>query len=286
LARIIAMSGNGRYVIITPYYQEPPAMLERCIGSVRRQSVPTEHVVIADGFPQAWIDQAGVRHIKLDRSHGDFGDTPRGVGALLAIAEEYDAIGLLDADNWLETDHVEACLAAARSLPMPCDYVIAQRTLRRPDESIMPIAEEDGHVDTSSFFFLPGAFSVIPLWAMCPKVLSPICDRYFYKVISRRPLVAARVNRPTVNYHCLWISCYEALGETPPPGAKPNVDTGPIADWLMAQNGRAIEIVARLSGLPFSDLMQIAGMPTQNGRNSPCPCGSGLRFKHCHGALA
>jgi preprotein translocase subunit SecA len=22
------------------------------------------------------------------------------------------------------------------------------------------------------------------------------------------------------------------------------------------------------------------------GRNEPCPCGSGRKFKHCHGALA
>jgi preprotein translocase subunit SecA len=22
------------------------------------------------------------------------------------------------------------------------------------------------------------------------------------------------------------------------------------------------------------------------GRNEPCPCGSGKKFKHCHGALA
>ena len=26
--------------------------------------------------------------------------------------------------------------------------------------------------------------------------------------------------------------------------------------------------------------------PPSASRNSPCPCGSGLRYKHCHGKLA
>jgi preprotein translocase subunit SecA len=28
------------------------------------------------------------------------------------------------------------------------------------------------------------------------------------------------------------------------------------------------------------------GMAQRVGRNEPCPCGSGKKFKHCHGALA
>ncbi|MDH5539087.1 MAG: SEC-C metal-binding domain-containing protein, partial [Rhizobacter sp.] len=30
--------------------------------------------------------------------------------------------------------------------------------------------------------------------------------------------------------------------------------------------------------------MQVAQMP-KVGRNEPCPCGSGKKFKHCHGRL-
>jgi glycosyltransferase involved in cell wall biosynthesis len=149
------MSDNARYAIVTPYYKEDKPLIERCISSVRRQTFPTDHFVVADGFPQAWIDDARVRHLKLDRAHGDFGNTPRGVGALIAIAEEYSGIGLLDADNWLENHHVEACLAAARAKGMPCDYVIAQRAFRRPDTTIMPVRDEQTiNVDTNCFFFL------------------------------------------------------------------------------------------------------------------------------------
>lgn len=279
---------NPRYAIITPYYKEDRSLLERCIDSVRSQSVPTDHFLVADGFPQPWIDEATVRHVKLDRSHGDFGNTPRGIGALIAISEEYSGIGLLDADNWLDTDHVEACLAAARVSADPCDYVIAQRTYRRPDETIMPLPDEPDHVDTNCFFFLRGAFNFIPHWAMMPKNLAPLCDRYFYAALRRQPFAHTRVARPTVNYHCLWASLYQAIGETPPPEAKPNINGAPIQQWLRSLNRRDIEIAGRLTGMPL-----VAGpaphAPSHAGkvaRNAHCPCGSGKRFKHCHGALA
>jgi hypothetical protein len=73
-----------KYAIVTPYYKEDAGLLRRCIASVKAQSVPTDHFMVADGYAQPWIDETGVRHVKLDRSHGDFGNTPRGLGGLLA----------------------------------------------------------------------------------------------------------------------------------------------------------------------------------------------------------
>ena len=96
-----------RYVFITPYYKETRAVLEQCIASVRSQSVRADHILIADGFPQDWIDQINVRHVRLDRAHADWGNTPRCIGALMAAAEGYDGIAFLDADCWLEQDHLE-----------------------------------------------------------------------------------------------------------------------------------------------------------------------------------
>ena len=79
----------SRWVIVTPYYKEERPLLSRCISSVSNQSVRTDHIVVADGHPQSWIDMEPVRHLKLDRSHGDYGNTPRGIGVLLAISEGY-----------------------------------------------------------------------------------------------------------------------------------------------------------------------------------------------------
>jgi glycosyltransferase involved in cell wall biosynthesis len=191
---------QDRYAIVTPYYREDRSLLQRCINSVKSQSVKSDHFLIADGHPQSWIDHEQIRHIKLDRPHGDYGNTPRGIGALVAIAEEYDGIGFLDGDNWLDNDHIEACLEAASKTPggtAQCDYVVAQMRLRRPDETVMPLEVQSEHVDTSCFFFLRGSFSIIPHWALMPKVFSVIGDRIFYQMLKGRPFRSAYVQRPT-----------------------------------------------------------------------------------------
>jgi tetratricopeptide (TPR) repeat protein len=40
----------SRYAIVTPYFRETRDKLERCFGSVRRQTVAVDHIVVADGF--------------------------------------------------------------------------------------------------------------------------------------------------------------------------------------------------------------------------------------------
>jgi glycosyltransferase involved in cell wall biosynthesis len=241
-----------RYAIVTPYFREERELIERCLTSVRQQTIKADHIIVADGFSQDWLDDAHCRHIKLDRAHGDFGNTPRGIGAMLAISEGYAGIGFLDADNWLEAEHVEACVAASLSAGDECDFVIAKRTFRRLDGTIMPVSEERGHVDTNCFFFLRGAFSLLPRWALMPKELSPLGDRYFFAMIAREQFTSATVLRPTVNYQCLWKSFYEALGETAPPNAKPNVDRRKVDEWVGSLEPRELDILRRLTGLPFT----------------------------------
>src|SRR5262249_43084985 len=148
------MPSHKRYAMITPYHKESRHLLQRAINSVKNQTVPTDHFLIADGFAQEWIDGEGVRHVKIDREHGYGGRTPRGVGALIAIAEEYDGIGMLDADNWLDSDHVQTCIEAADSYDggaNQCDYVIAQWRLRRARETIKSLAAGHTHRATCRF---------------------------------------------------------------------------------------------------------------------------------------
>jgi glycosyltransferase involved in cell wall biosynthesis len=240
-----------KYAIITPYFHEDKGLIERCLASVARQTIAADHIVVADGCPQDWLDDTPCRHIKLDRPHGDFGNTPRGIGAMLAASEGYAGIGFLDADNWLEEDHIEACVAASRTAGDECDFVIAKRTFRRPDETIMPLPEEPGHVDTNCFFFLRGSFGMLPQWALMPKELSAIGDRYFLAMIGKSQLKSATVPRPTVNYQCLWRSYYDALGETAPANAKPNIDRRTAEEWVAQLAPRELEILRRLTGLSF-----------------------------------
>jgi len=241
---------KARYAAITPYHKEDRHVLERCITSVRQQTIKTDHFLISDGFPQDWIDSAVLRHIKLGVEHGDYGNTPRGIGGLLAAAQGYDGIFFLDADNWLEPSHVQACLTAASSqfeTALECDLVIAQRLFRRPDESIMPVQEEVGHVDTNCLFFLPGAYNLLSIWVTMPKLMASLGDRFFYQVVASRGLKISQCGLATVNYSCLWEIFYRQLGEAPPPGAKASiyVDMKAIVNRM---SSRELEIAKRLSG--------------------------------------
>jgi hypothetical protein len=240
---------TSRPIVITPYYKEDASMLTRCMDSVRKQTVATTHLLVADGHPQDWIDSQPVRHLRLDRSHGDFGNTPRGVAAILAASEGFAPIMMLDADNWLEPQHVEVCLRAAGP---ETDYVVARSLLRRPDESIIPIPGQppSEHVDTSCFAFFPGSYHALATWALMPQQMSPLGDRIFWSALRARGLSGVAVDQPaTVNYHCIWEVFYRALGEQPPPGAKVSIDSTPMYQWWQSLTPREREIATRRAGV-------------------------------------
>jgi hypothetical protein len=238
-----------RTLIVTPYYKEPRAKLERCLASVTSQTHPADHMFVADGHPVDWIDAAGVRHLRLDRAHNDFGNTPRCVGMMIGIAEQYDAISLLDADNWYEADHVERCWEAASN---DCDYVVAQRRFCRPDGSIMPLDDEpiNQHVDTSCFFFLEGSFAALPLWGTMPREVSPLCDRIFYAAVQARRLRQAMVSgHATVNFEVTVRGFFEKLGEKPPPQAKDPPNFLAIQTWINELDDDALKRASSRAGV-------------------------------------
>lgn len=244
------MDKNLRVAAITPYYNESRHLLQRCIDSVRNQTVNSDHFLIADGIGQDWIDQEVKRHIRLGKRHGDFGNTPRGLGALLAASEGYEAIFYLDADNWIQPDHVQSCIQSAiREFGdwKDCDYVIAKRLFKRPDETTILINDQNGHVDTNCYLFFPGTFDLISIWVNQPKYLSSLGDRFFYQMLKAKQLNVAANDRPTVNYHCMWASIYRSVGESPPPGAKENINDD-YQKFIKNLSRRELEILFRLTG--------------------------------------
>jgi glycosyltransferase involved in cell wall biosynthesis len=243
------MVERARYAIVTPYFKEAKWLLDRCIQSVREQTMRADHIIVADGFPQDWIDGERVRHIKLDLNHSDYGNTPRTIGSLLAISAGYEGIGFLDADNWLEPNHVASCTEASER-NAACDYVIARRNLCRPDGSVINIQEPpvQSFVDTNCFFMLPGSYHAIPHFGLMPRELSPICDRLFSAALKAKNLNAEVVAEKTVNYHCLWSYVYKVVGETPPPDAKGGIEYKGIKRWLDAQDERGMTVLARRTG--------------------------------------
>jgi predicted O-linked N-acetylglucosamine transferase (SPINDLY family) len=251
--------GGPRVAVVTPYYKERRAWLERCIESVKAQDYPVTHYMVADGFAQDWIDGAGVEHLKLGRGHADYGNTPRALGAQLAVSEGFDAICFLDADNWYAPDHVTRCLEAADSSEEAVDYVVARRNFVRDDGSVIPLAYDedaaaarDGHIDTNCYFLLRGAFHTIPRWNLMPKPLAIVCDRVYRIVLESEKLKRAITDSATVNYLCTWKGPYLAIGETPPAFAKSHVDPTSYMRWWQSLNHTDKRFVERLLGAQIS----------------------------------
>jgi hypothetical protein len=91
-----------------------PELLERCHKSVRLQTLPSEHVLVADGFPRAELDSWPARHIRLPTPSRNFGDTPRRIAGDAAIEAGFDAVAYLDADNWCPR-HIESLRLPSRA---------------------------------------------------------------------------------------------------------------------------------------------------------------------------
>jgi glycosyltransferase involved in cell wall biosynthesis len=242
-----------RIAVVTPYWQEPPAVLARCIASVAAQSVTADHLMIADGAPQDWLDGQAVRHIRLDRNHGDFGNVARSVGALLAAGEGYDAIAFLDADNRIDTDHVARCLAAAQApagdtVPQRrTDVVIARRRFELPDGTPVSAPDDSGLVDTNCLFLLPGAYPVISRWALIPPALAAIGDRLFHAALINSDCRMVAADTASVTYVSRWAWHYEWLGRAIPADAR-QLDFAAIGSWLSGLTPVERDLVDHLVG--------------------------------------
>ena len=280
------MTNAERFAIVTPYYRETRETLERCIENVKGQSVATDHFVVSDGHPQNWLDGAGVRHLRLDLAHKDFGNTPRGIGAMLAVSEGYQAIGFLDADNWYERDHVEQCCTAATTISgPPADLIVAKRHFVLPDGTVTDLIDEPNHIDTNCYWLLEGAFHLIHYWLTMVPQISPLCDRVFYRVAIENGLVMRHTKSATVNYVGNYQLIFRAVGRVAPPDAKPAINQRPIFEWILSLDQRQQRLVNKRCG--FDVLAwgrELYGATLQRSRNSLCHCGSGRRYKHCHGA--
>ena len=225
---------NLRVAVVTPYYSESLDVLQRCHESVKAQNYSCSHILVADGNPNSAVSGWPVEHITLPRAHADNGNTPRAIGSLMAMNQNYDAIAYLDADNWFHSTHIAAMVGLHRKTgALVCT---ASRNLHRLDGSLMgaDLHESDGetHVDTSCLFITKGAFEILPLWAMMPRALAPICDRVFWQAIRGRGFSRAHLKDPTVAFSTQYKVHYENLSEEPPPHTKSNAEsTGKAFQW-------------------------------------------------------
>jgi hypothetical protein len=210
-----------KVAVITPYYKTPDEWLLECHQSVKAQTHPCTHVLIADGYPQAVVDTLDAQHLCLPVNIGDYGDTPRGLGSVLAISQGFDAIAYLDADNWYSPEHIATMVALHEK--SGAAVITAARNLHRLDGTLLGCCREtngENFVDTSCYFLTRVAFPVVPVWWMMESWMHAIDDRVVLTRIRQAGLTQAHSPLPTVAYRTAFKFHYERFGETPPPGTK------------------------------------------------------------------
>ena len=228
-----------KVAVVTPYYKESRDILLRCVRSVRKQTYPVQHIMVSDGYPQ---DVRKVTHIRIPPS-ADTGNTPRGVGVLVALAQGADAIALLDADCWMEPRHIQNMVEVMKDQNVP--VVTCPRRLWNPDtgKAFAVDEESEGNVwnDTNCFLIRSDVAHLFQGWMFGKKNESLIQDRIFWQRIKESGVRIARMDTPSVNYDTTIAAHYLAHKEPMCANAKVIMNEG---------NGWVIK--------PYADMPQLS----------------------------
>ena len=239
--------------VITPYFKESLSKLRRCHESVINQGPNVRHFMIADGFPQVELNQWKLMHIGLPQAHSDNGNTPRGIGGMIAFAQGFDAVAYLDADNWFAREHI-ASMRQTQHLT-GASVVCSWRTIVLPDGTLVngldPEDQRKTHVDTSCYMITREAAFLASLWAKMPQKLGPICDRIFLRSALEAETMISWTHKPTVFFETNYLLHYRMAHKTPetpvhdiPPNFRRNID--PVDFY--ERTGKTITLVKRQPG--------------------------------------
>ncbi len=226
-AAAVHISGSEpmKVAVVTPYYGTREDWLVRCHESVREQTYPCTHLLVADGAASEVANDFECLHLELTRNIGDYGDTPRALGSIYAAGLKFDAVAYLDADNWFEPWHIQSLVDLhARTGAAVCT---SGRTLFGTDGTCLGVDEEvDGErfVDTSCLFLTREAFDVFPVWSSMSAQLHAIDDRVVWAEIIDRALSRAHTGMPSAAYRTAFAFHYERMGFPIPDDAKTGSD--------------------------------------------------------------
>ena len=217
-----------KVAVVTPYYREDRKTLWRCIKSVAEQTHDdVVHILVADGYPQNWINDTTIHHIALPNV-GNFGDTPRAIGAAYAAGIEADAIIFLDADCWMPHYHIANMVKCANK---GAGIVTCPRNIWLDGEEMGICSESNGiHFnDTNCYLITKPYFHVCSAWAFKNQKDAIVGDRVFWQTVLRSGANIVRA-ASAVNYQSDYAHHYQMFGRTPPDGSKVLAD-GKVLRW-------------------------------------------------------
>jgi hypothetical protein len=240
-----------KIAVVTPYHVPNDAQLRQCRQSVLEQTYPCTHIPVADGHPSPIFAEAPrTLHVVLPQSSGDYGNTPRAVGAMLADAYGFDAVAFLDDDNWFEPDHLDIMAATQRETGAP--LVACFRRFRHLDGSDLEMTEavEDNmtHVDANCWLICRPAFPLLGGWRV-PKSISYIADRIFFQRAVRERYRIGFTQKRTVNYRTKNPLHYAAGQVAAPAGAYDREELNRLYAGVLNRSARA-EIVDAIGFVP------------------------------------
>lgn len=210
-----------RIAVVTPYYKEDLHELWLAHQSVIGQNAAVTHIMVADGHPNSAVATWSCQHLILPNSHQDAGNFARGAGALHAFQGGAECVCFLDADNWLEPNHVSSLFEVI--LRESSDIGVSRRTLRRLDGTVLdPLDQEsDGQrfADTGTVMLRRSAIDIAVLWTTLPRELGGAGDQIIWGAVNSRGFKITRTGLPTLNYKTKWAVHYRGRGEEPPSGA-------------------------------------------------------------------
>ena len=216
-----------KVAIISAYHGETLETIQRCHDSVLSQTHKADHILIGDGKSHDTIDDWDCQHVRLPQAHRDYGDTPRAIGTVMAYTQGYDALCWVDADNWLEPDHVARAVEASHGR-----VVTIPRFLRWPNGDPIDVCTESDGVafNDTNCYFVPREY--MPLgasWAF-KTTDAAVGDRHVWAAFQDAPL--ARSDKATINYTTTIAFHYLQRGLVPPPEAKVLIKTDPSSPFI------------------------------------------------------
>jgi len=233
-----------RVAIITPYFSEPDRWIRYCHESVLAQIYSDcTHILVADGAPRGFVSVFQAQHIVLPKSHGDYGNTPRAIGSFSAIAQGFDAIAYLDADNEYHPKHIETLVQLHRETGAA--VCTSRRSFHHLETGKILAYDHtsDGEQfsDTNCLMLTRAAFGLVATWVLMDPEDRPIGDSVMWHEITTRGLSKAHTGFYTLRYREPYALLYELAGIPVPAGARPFENGAPaLARQRRREQGREL----------------------------------------------